>query len=234
LSTRRIARRADSATHRAVSHRVRSIVAIFAMAIAAGAACNFSQDLGGFDPAKPDGGSVSDGGTDSALPSTDATTPDSGRTGPNGAGPFGALPSGYCCTSDDECRFRKCADFGGGKMCIDLCSASRPGVCRRPGLDFTCGAFAGGEYCQPPGGFTCLDPQLFVRGTQTTGACCTDTMDGRTGSECEANLCLAIGTKPWFCTRQCDAGTDCPSNFQCYPVGNRKECVPLDVNYICK
>ncbi len=207
---------------------------------AAVSACVLVQDLGSTgdagavdDAAVADAGGGAEGGEDGARDGGDDArdadaTPSDGPTGP---GPLGALPSGYCCTSDEECRFRRCVDTGaGGRMCLDLCSASRPLACTRPGFAFTCD----GTTCQPPAGFACLDPATFVRGTKTTGACCTDSADGTTGHECEGNLCLAVGNAPWFCTRRCDGGADCPSDYECYPVGDRKECIPVAFPYACK
>jgi hypothetical protein len=206
-------------------------------------ACVVAQDLGSAGAGiEEDGGA--DSGSESSSPldaSGDVATTVDARSdaklpidGPNGPGPLGALPSGYCCTGDDECRFRKCVDLGGGKMCLDKCSASRPAVCRRATVDFACSTLGAEEYCQPAGSFACLDPATFVRGTKTTGGCCTDTGDGNTGSECEANLCLQIGMNPWFCTRRCDGDPDCPSDHRCTPVGDRKECVPRVTTLPCK
>ncbi len=222
----------------------------FVLAAGAALACVVAQDLGST-------GSADGGLPDAALADTrtddDATsgpTPpvpeveagaEAGGGGPKGPGPLGALPSGYCCTSDAECRFRKCVVVpggGGGKMCVDACSASRPGMCVRPDLAFSCAALGSdGDFCQPTGSFTCLDPATFERGTKGTGGCCVDTGDGNTGRECEANLCLQIGQNPWFCTRRCSGDADCPSDHRCTQIGtdpSRKQCIPRVTSTPCK
>lgn len=214
-------------------------VVVAASTAATSVACNFAQDLGsdargaGGDGSSPEA-SASDASADDALDGPDG----GGRVdaGARGPGPFGALPSGYCCTGDDDCRFRACRGFGdAGRMCLDECSASVPALCTRPGLTFTCADTDGtGERCQPPAGFACIPADTFVPGAKTTGGCCTFAGDGTTGHECEANLCLALGERPWFCTRRCDAGVDCPASYQCVPVGDRSECVPIDTTgYAC-
>lgn len=210
-------------------------------------ACVLAQDLGSTgDATTPSTDTPSDAGADAeprpgdgrdASAATDAGVdarpPADGPTGP---GPLGALPSGYCCSSDDECRFRNCVETGngGGKMCLDACSASRPFICKRPDLDFTCASLGTSQFCQPLGSFACLDAAQFVRGTKGTGSCCTAVDDGTMGRECEAHLCLALGTDPWFCTRRCDGDNDCPSDYRCVPVADRKECVPRSTPYVCK
>lgn len=213
----------------------RALVLVPAGALGLLSACVLVQDLGSTGSAADGGGSGGDAAPNEAAPPADAAPPkdaanDTTPDGPTGPGPYGALPSGYCCTSDDECRFRRCVETAGGRMCLDACSASRPGICRRPGLAFTCD----GTTCQPSAGFACLDASTFVRGTGTTGACCTDSSDGLAGHECEANLCLAVGDQPWFCTRRCDGGADCPADYRCYPVGDRQECIPASSTYTCR
>jgi hypothetical protein len=209
-------------------------------------ACVLGQDLGsrgegaeGASDPDASGGAPGEGddGSEGERPPPDGGAPgDADAAGPTGPGPLGALPSGYCCTRDDECRFRKCVDTGAGnKMCLDACSASRPGICTRPGFAFTCEPLAeGGPYCQPPGAsFACLDASTFERGTATTGTCCPETGDGTHGQHCEANLCLAIGSGPWFCSRRCDGPGDCPTDYRCAPVADRKQCVPNATPYTC-
>src|SRR5579883_2022190 len=75
-----------------------------------------------------DGGTMGDdsggGGSDSGGQGGDSGGGggDSGSGQATGPGPWGALPTGYCCTSNDDCRHRNCIDTGGGiKMCSDDC-----------------------------------------------------------------------------------------------------------------
>lgn len=208
-------------------------------------ACVLVQDLGGSgasDGGGPDTGSDASSSPGDGAPrpgradggSTDATAEIDPTKGP---GPYGALPGGYCCTSDEQCRFRHCRSVDGGeKMCLDECSSSRQGICDRPGIDFRCVTYTADfdSACEPPPGFKCLDPSTFVRGAKSTGECCSYEESGLFGHECEANLCLALGQGPWVCTRFCEAGTDCPDGYRCVDVLARKECAPASSTYDCK
>ena len=195
-------------------------------------------------PAAPsDGGATP--GTDGAAPSDGATSADSSpdaapRTGP---GPHGSLPTGYCCSSDAECRYRRCVDvtvFGSGsgaKMCLDDCYDSP--FCTRPDLTFSCQkAGSGAGVCVPPaGGFTCLDPAKFTRGPREIGGCCNAALggpnDGTAGSQCEGNTCAATGTGPLVCTHRCEVQGDCPAGYLCNEFGTSKACVPSTSSYTC-
>lgn len=160
---------------------------------------------------------------------------DAGATGGTGAGggathgpgPFGALPAGYCCTSDQECRFRNCADFGGVRMCADECS--HDDGCNT-GKNLTC-SFATG-YCEPSGAPECIPAEQWVVGTKKAGACCIPTGDGTAGQECEANRCVAVGDlqNPFICTQPCADIGDCPPKYSCL---GHSFCAPLASLYDC-
>ena len=172
------------------------------------------------------GGSTS-GGSSSSSGST--ATPASGATGP---GPKGALPNGYCCQMDSECRYRNCADIGGGqKACLDECRSNS--ACQRPDLmTFTCNTST--DTCAPPAGFTCIEASAFLRGTRVTGDCCSATGNGLSGLECEGGRCIAWGpdTNPFVCTNACSVPNDCGPGFVCQmQVGF---CIPGNDPYTCK
>lgn len=159
-------------------------------------------------------------------------------SGGNGPGPHGSLPSGYCCTKNEECRSRNCADVAGARMCLDTCRHQE--TCTGKGLPsgFTCDAptVYDDGWCRPPGGFACLDPATFVRGGKLGGACCTATGDGSSGLECEGGHCITYSSKgndnPFVCTNACDVPGDCGQGFTCdYQIGL---CVPGNDPYVCE
>lgn len=154
-----------------------------------------------------------------------------------GAGPYGALPSGYCCTDDADCRNRRCEDLGGGKMCLDACRANR--VCQRPPeLSWTCdtgGVPRGDGVCKPSGAFTCIPAAKYELGSRVAGDCCTVTGDGWAGLECSGGRCVALGDSPFVCTHTCVTPKDCPSGFICASLDEtRKDCVPANQPYTCR
>jgi len=184
------------------------------------------------EPEKPPAGS------DGSAPGDDASKGDAAPSN-FGPGPHGSLPSGYCCTADTECRYRKCVDTGaGGKMCLDECATDR--FCTRPDISFTCPAVAGGEVrlCRPPTGFACLPASSFERGTKPIGACCNAGVapanDGTAASACEGNYCLAVGQSPLVCTHRCEFQKDCPGGYVCSEAGASKACVPQKSGYTCE
>lgn len=184
-----------------------------------------------------DASSSSDGSASNDASTASEAAPDSAAslTGP---GPHGSLPTGYCCTSDKDCRYRHCVDPGaGGRMCLDECSQDV--FCTRPDLSFTCGPQGvGPRLCAPPAGFTCKDPSTFTRGTRQPGECCNATAapnnDGTAGSACEGNQCAATGSGPLVCTHRCDFQSDCPDDLACVLFGTSKACVPRSSSYSCK
>ena len=227
------------------------LVAAVASAPPALASCVLVQDLGStgggdavdgdvVDGGASDGASGGEDGTDAARPADGAGggSKDGGATldPTKGPGPLGALPGGYCCTSDSECRQRHCRSVGGGqKMCMDECTPQTQAVCDRPGIDFRCVTYTAefDSACEPPPGFTCLDPQTFVRGTLPTGACCTDEGNGLNGHECESNLCISRSGGPLLCWRICQSETDCPDGYGCYEAYFNKYCAPTSASYTC-
>ena len=153
-----------------------------------------------------------------------------------GAGPLGALPTGYCCASNDDCRNRHCEVVNGTKMCLDYCLSDD--VCTGVSTGFHCGFNdAGYGFCQPaPGVTTCAPAALFRHGTKPLGACCQELSDGRMGSECLSGVCDRNGAQnPFLCTDDCGR-TMCPSTFTCGHAddfGLRYECLPVAQSYAC-
>lgn len=207
------------------------------------AACVVVQDLGatgesvdGGDGATPDDATTVEGGTDGGgLDVVTDGASDDGRAGP---GPFGALPTGYCCTNDEQCRQRHCLPSDAGRMCFDECNAQAQGFCDRPFLDFRCdlGQPEYQQTCIPQEGeaFTCLPPSQFVAGTKAAGECCASRPDNLHGQECASNLCIQKRDGPWACTRICEAGVDCPTDWSCIPQIYWSICVPNGLTYTCK
>jgi len=162
----------------------------------------------------------------------DASTTDSAAPGGQGPGRWGALPSGFCCTSDAECRYRKCVDFGGGKMCSDFCYG-----------DESCAGAVGGlrcnttaKQCEPTAPSLPCRPALeFGYGAKTLGRCCVATHDGWSGRECEGNRCDGFGeeTNPFICTHVCSTSADCPGSYRCGATDSVPVCWPLGEPYGC-
>jgi len=199
--------------------------ALLAGALAAG--CGDLKTASGGGAGTSSGGDGADGGGN--LPRE--TVP--GGTGP---GATGALPSGYCCTDDSQCRDRKCmASASGARMCMDACRSQS--TCVRRDVTFTCDAGDIGDdgLCQPPLGFQCIPQSRFQRGTRQVGECCQATGDGNAGEECDGNKCIAINkdgqNSPFVCTHRCELTKDCPSGTVCGPL---KTCDPANLPYTCK
>jgi hypothetical protein len=160
---------------------------------------------------------------------------------PPGTGPGarGALPTGFCCERDEECRERHCVDVGGTKMCSDECVS--PSICTNKHVQLECakaadaGTFSRGQ-CMPPAGapFACVAQSAFKVGARVLGDCCQSTGDGNTGWECEGALCVATGQNPWVCSHFCESAADCAGPYTCEPFGNYKMCVPANSPYACK
>ena len=222
-------------------------VALSAGVIAAIAACGDlktaprGSDAGtSTDPANPtEPGPGSSGGTSGNAGSSGTSAGDQRKTEPPagfGPGLHGALPSGYCCNDDSECRSRHCEDGGGGKTCLDICYSSSS-CARPPDFMWTCdnGGTPGDEgLCKPSGAFTCIPAAQFETGTKVPGECCTATGDGYAGLECEGGRCIAIGDSPFVCTHACVQPKDCPKGFVCQQITDtRKECIPANRPYTC-
>jgi hypothetical protein len=165
-------------------------------------------------------------GVDLSTPGNDA------QMGGTGGGPLGALPAGFCCTSNDDCRSRRCrALAGGGQFCTDDCD--HDSICSVWGGQFSCDTNASGECVAKPGA-TCLDPSLYHYGERPIGSCCQVGFD-KSGQECLGGLCDATGpdSNPFYCTQGCDGNTPCPAPYVC---NSASFCSLSDPNapYTCK
>jgi hypothetical protein len=176
-----------------------------------------------------------DGATDK-----DASSSNEGSAGTEtGPGPHGALPSGYCCSSDDECRYRNCATINGSKMCADVCSGPGTSGCDGDLAGFTCvGASASADgQCEPTSTTTaCVPASKFVHGTKKLGACCTALHTGKNGNECEGGHCASFGNinNPYICVNACASAADCPGNYTCSNTGSGYSiCLMLADPYTC-
>ncbi len=156
-----------------------------------------------------------------------------------GPGPEGALPTGYCCTSNEDCRNRYCVDLGGGnKMCEDECDGSQS-ACQGLLSGFTCtwdDAMVDG-FCEPTSPSTqCVPADQYQHGTKPDGACCSATGNATSGQECLSGNCGAFGdqSNPYICNLACDATHTCPGTSLCSNVGVYSVCVPLANTYTCQ
>jgi hypothetical protein len=205
-----------------------------------------AEPSSGDGTASPSSSSGTSGTNTSGGPSGTGTTSSSGGSsgtplGPGGgAGPFGALPFGYCCNDDSECRDRHCVQVGSSKMCLDDCRA--PETCQGKTLPsgFTCdGSQSAPGMCQPPSGFTCLAANTFNLGTKPAMSCCTQTMNGTNGLECTGGHCFYYKESqdpdyepPEFCTNRCDLPQDCGKGMKCQlELGY---CVPANDVFECQ
>ena len=156
------------------------------------------------------------------------------RGSATGPGPHGALPSGYCCQSDTECRFRNCRDIGGSKMCVDECRTSVS--CQGAAHPQQCAGSIPGR-CEPvTAGTKCTPSNQFVLGTKKIGDCCTAQGNGTNGLECVGGYCGSFGdiTNPYQCHHACDKPSDCPGAWLCRNTGKANICIlPLNPN-TCK
>lgn len=172
--------------------------------------------------------------TADAGPVQDGASIDAG--GNVGPGPFGALPSGYCCTKNEDCRYRDCATIGGMKMCTDPCDTN-DGCNVLPGYACVGATPQDSGRCEPTAaGAACVPAASFSRGAKKLGQCCTATHDATAGLECEGGQCGAFGdvSNPFICTNACAKPADCPGNYLCSPVTNTYSiCVALASTYTC-
>ncbi|MSP63402.1 MAG: hypothetical protein EXR72_24280 [Myxococcales bacterium] len=188
----------------------------------------------GADIAAPPGSDLSGlpEGDMAKLPGDPDMAKPQGGTGP---GPYGALPSGYCCTANVECRFRRCLAMAGGMMCSDNCDGD--GSCPEP--EYKCiGAtmFDPGR-CEPVvKAMKCTLAAMFQRGAKKLGACCSATHDWKAGLECEGGRCDAFGDikNPFICNQACAKAADCPGAYKCTPIDdNLSICLPFADPYTC-
>jgi hypothetical protein len=189
----------------------------------------------------PGPGISADGGAKS--PSTPTGTLDGSSNGDvapgHGPGVRGALPSGFCCNFDEECRERHCLDYGNGvKACADECSSS--GFCNTKVVSLQCAVPDGGiagypnrGYCKLTNPTSCVPQGNFKTGTRVLGNCCGWTPGVEMGWECEGALCTATGDGPWICTHYCESTLDCSGPYTCEQIGGYKMCVPGNGNYTC-
>lgn len=228
-------------------NRAPALLSCFA-AIALAVAC---ADLKTAEPTSGAGGGSSSGSTSGSSgessgdnPSSSGTTSSSGNTtlgSSKGPGPYGALPFGYCCTNNEECRDRNCAQVGGQKMCLDGCRAQETCEGKTLPAGFLCDAASQYEdgWCQPPSGFQCLAANTFVTGAKATGACCSPTGNGLSGVECAGGHCDWYKASqdpsydpPFFCTNRCEVPADCGSGMKChFEIG---KCVPANEPFVCE
>lgn len=188
---------------------MRSLAPCLALAVVL-AAC------GGFKSTGGDGGA--DAGGDGAAGGEGGAEAGGGMTGP---GPRGALPTGYCCASNDDCRYRKCVDFGGSKMCADECSGQDACDGNLPNMQCVGATMFDRGTCQPKTqGTQCVPAAQFTYGAKKLGQCCTPTWNGASGNECEGGHCGQFGNDPFMCTQACAKPADCPGDFQCVNVSN--------------
>lgn len=194
-------------------------------------ACSGLKD--GQSDAADSGASTVPSSAPSSSSSAEAGTPIGPQPGvtPLGPGFYGALPNGYCCTQNEDCRSRDCVDGAGGRMCRERCTTADG--CLDTAGPFTCKA----NRCEPEATTQCVPSGTFQRGTKKLGECCLATHDGRAGLECEGGRCDAFGAdeNPYICSQACKVAADCPGPFMCIPGPyDFKICVPEAKTYTCK
>ncbi|WP_394827142.1 hypothetical protein [Pendulispora albinea] len=200
-----------------------------------GAALGKDDDGGAIDPGtgSREGGVPSDGG---GRPE-DASDPNG-----SGPGPLGALPSGYCCTSNEECRSRNCIELAGGsagqKMCADGCRSDDH--CKGGPITSRCAGATTSQdgRCEPAASpAACIPADQFRYGVKELGVCCSPKSGQANGQECKSGLCsLWNEMTRAMCDRVCTSIDDCPGGaFYCGPPENgRRLCVPNDRKYECR
>lgn len=194
---------------------------------------------GGSSGSASGGGSGTGGGSGSGSGGGSGSSSGGDGGGAYGPGPEGALPTGYCCTSNEDCRNRYCVDLGGGnKMCEDECDGSQS-ACQGLLPGFTCtwdDAMVDG-FCEPASPSTqCVPADQYQYGTKPDGACCSATGNATSGTECLSGNCGAFGAQsnPYICNLACDATHTCPGTSLCTNVGVYSVCVPLANTYTCQ
>lgn len=145
-----------------------------------------------------------------------------------GPGPLGALPAGFCCVSDDECRSRHCdVALLGHKICIESCVSNAD--CTHYSDQFFC--FPDYHLCSQKSELTaCIPP--YERGDKPTGACCNPNA-ANPGQECAGGWCITSGAtdNPYYCTQGCKADADCPAGYACDQPN--AQCRRVDVVFSC-
>jgi hypothetical protein len=133
----------------------------------------------------------------------------------SGPGPLGALPTGFCCNTNEECRSRSCVSAGSGpKFCSDHCFGDD--ICNVWGGAFSCNTST--DYCQPINAVTysCIPAEQFQHGLKPIDSCCASGFP-KAGQECLGGLCNSTGNgaNPFYCTQGCNQATPCPGNHTC-------------------
>ncbi len=134
-----------------------------------------------------------------------------------GAGPLGALQTGFCCSKDQDCAGRHCVSAGSFSYCSMWCQQDADCTFYSP--SFTCDMNMG--ICKATAAFTsCLDPSTYHYGAHATDACCPPgTMDDQ---YCAGGLCISSGNpnNPLYCSQGCDDKTPCPGGYTCLSMSN--------------
>jgi hypothetical protein len=134
----------------------------------------------------------------------------------SGPGPLGALPTGFCCTRDEECRQRHCSTGG---YCTDDCYDDR--ICTAWSPSFECNQIT--SLCTLRTGLPlqCLDSATYLGGSLPTGSCC-DGQAQHVGQECLGGSCITSGSaaNPYYCTQGCGPAEPCPDGFTCVDAAN--------------
>ncbi len=158
------------------------------------AADGATGDQGATDDASDDGGAPAD------LAGTDAATA-------GGPGPLGALPTGYCCTTNAECAGRRCVQSdGGASYCADQCIGDPSCL---PLAGYACDKTR--HVCAPSTSPACTPASQFHAGTGLLGACCSSR------DQCLGGNCTYTGVtgNPYYCTQGCTTTADCPNSYLC-------------------
>jgi hypothetical protein len=136
-----------------------------------------------------------------------------------GPGPLGALPTGYCCSANEQCRSRNCINLDTGPYyCADPCTAAA----QCSGWSTSYGCDAQNMICYPVNSpYACLDGAAFSHGALPTGACCDGGAGPTLGADCAGGLCLHTGaaSDPYYCSQGCNDATPCPSGYACHAAG---------------
>lgn len=137
--------------------------------------------------------------------------------GGNGAGPEGALQTGFCCTKDQDCAGRRCLTGNGFQYCSMWCQ--QDGDCQYYSTAFTCDQNA--SQCVATAALTaCLDPSTYHYGSHGIGSCCA--AGPNADQYCQGGLCISSGNpnNPLYCSQGCDSQTPCPGGYTCLSRNN--------------
>lgn len=176
-------------------------------------------DAGAPPDAAPQPGDGGSNGTPDGAPDAGPAT---------GPGPLGALPAGFCCTADEQCRGRSCGEgVLGHTICLESCTSNTD--CTHYSDRFFC--YPQYQVCvQVEESQACLPP--YVLGSKPTGSCC-DPSAAHPGQECLGGWCIHSGAaeNPYYCSQGCKSDADCPSGYSCDQPS--AQCRHDDVVYTC-